>query len=318
MLNLQHESTRTIETFNFSENAYFASKENQIVTKKGQLITPDEEVGVLFKFKNLIGYDLSVNPIVSILRDEEPIDNQTLEPFIVTSNHNREDIARSFQIGPSGLNRAIFLFSIWNNTDKMKFIDNFTSGISYEVAPSSDRMQNDSIFIATGALLITSTIGATTVVFTYLGHKASLRDQRFATTDKVFDLLSGGQNKKRWKKLHDWYWESKEKHEKKVILKDSIKKPEVSQMKENLNKTGALYYAGLVDRKLLMDIYGGIIIRLYKVLEDDIKDDRRTNPEASKYTEKMYEDACKYWMKKMKKYGSSSCPEPFPKDEYPW
>jgi hypothetical protein len=72
-----------------------------------------------------------------------------LYPFVVESNQSRV-INRSFQTGPSGLNRAIIHFGVWNIADKKKFIGNFSTDVSYDVSPSSDRMQNNSVFIATG------------------------------------------------------------------------------------------------------------------------------------------------------------------------
>ena len=253
-----------------------------------------------------------VSPILSISIDGKKIENRTLKSFEVKGAENKSQQTESFDIGPHGLNQIEIILKL-NNAATKQFLHNATALANFEVMSFSEKSQNDAIFLATGALLVTAGLGAITVFFSYLGHNASLQEQRFATTNKVFDLLSGKENKERWKLLHDWYHNSKDKGNN-AIFKDPDKKPVASRMKEALNQAGALYNAGLIDRNLLMGIYGGIIIRLYKVLENDIEDDRKTNPEASKFTQIMYDDACNYW----RKHYGKSLPEPFPKSNYPW
>jgi hypothetical protein len=308
---LQNENKKIVETFDFFENHHIISKNNQINTNNGGYVTPNDEVEILFNIKNLHNHSVFVNPLLSISVDGKKIENQTLDSFEIEGAENIS-IKRLFDIGSDGLNQVEFILNILNSTTKQSLY-NATALANFEVMSFSEKSQNDSIFLATSALLVTAALGTIAVFFSYLGHKTSFQEQRYTTTTKVFELLSGEENKERWKKLHQWYHESKEKG-KSATLKDEDKKLDATRMKEALNQAGALYNAGLIDRKLLLDIYGGIIIRLYKVLENDIEDDQKTNPEASKFTKIMYDDACNYW----RKHYGLPLPEPFPKNNYPW
>jgi hypothetical protein len=50
----------------------------------------------------------------------------------------------------------------------------------------------------------------------------------------------------------------------------------------------------------LLDTYGSVFIRLWISMYDDIQEDRKTNPEASRFFQIMYNDAEEDWGRKHK------------------
>src|SRR5215469_10845898 len=160
--------------------------------------------------------------------------------------------------------------------------------------------------LAVCALAVSVSVGVMTGVFFYKVAQANVQMLKFGTTTKTFETISGKENKERWRKIYIEYWKLKSQG-KPVIFDDKDIKDEAYRLREALNQVGVLFNAGLLDNKILFDTFGGVFIKLWTAIREDVKYDREArNPEAMKFFEKMYNAAVKHWTKS----NGSVLPEP--------
>jgi hypothetical protein len=130
---------------------------------------------------------------------------------------------------------------------------------------------------------------------------------KFQTTIKVFEMISGKDNKDRRKRIFSEYCKQKKANVSKIIYKDELAE-DAYRLKENMNQAGVLFNAGLVDTAVFLDTYASYVIRIGIALIDDVDTQRKNNREASKFFEKMYDASLEYWKTH---YPNEPIPEPY-------
>lgn len=89
------------------------------------------------------------------------------------------------------------------------------------------------------------------------------------------------------------YWDLKDQN-KKAIFQGSVEQ-DANKIKTAFDKTGILYELGLLDKESLLKVYDGNIVRTWKLLEEDILNDRDTNPKQCQYFEKLAKEIINSW-----------------------
>jgi hypothetical protein len=287
---------RTIEIFNFSENEHFISMNNRIGYKGFPPLTPNKEVLLHLNITNKHAYPLSIKPSAVLSVEDEQIKNKSVNEFQIMGNEN--DIKKyPFHVGPNGQNEFKLTMGVWNSTNR-QFLGSYTAGTNFKVSAETEELTSYSVLVAAIALGISAPVGFVTIFYSHKTQKSNILQLTFQTNIKVFEMLSGDENKTRWKKIYAEYWRLKDQN-KPVIFEGEIKK-DAYAIREKLNQIGVLYVSGALNKKILLDTYGSVFIRLWISMYDDIQEDRKTNPEASRFFQIMYNDAEEDWGRKHK------------------
>ena len=302
---------RTIETFDFTENKYFISKNNTISYKQFSPLTPHKIANLDFNLLNLHDDALLISPGVVISVDEKVIKRNSLNNLTIEGN---EDFQRKypFRVGPDGINKIDFKLGV-TNVSNGAFLGNYRGSANFKVSPENDELTTYSVWVAAIALGISAPVGFVTTFYSHKTQKSNELRQNFDTTIKAFDMISGEENKCRWKKVFAEYWRLKEQNPDQPVVYDGEIQKDAYALREKLNQVGVLYAAGALNKKILFDTYGSVIIRLWISMFDDISKDRETNPEASRFFEDMYNNAVSDWKQKHKKN-----PQMYPKLPMPY
>jgi hypothetical protein len=198
-------------------------------------------------------------------------------------------------VGPDGENEVKVTLGLWNLTNMLP-LGNYSAATDFKVSPVGDELTSYSVWVAAIALGISAPVGFVTVYYSRKTQKSNELQLNFQTTIKAFEMLSGDENKARWRKIYAEYWRLKS--QKKPIVFEGDIKIDAYAIREKLNQIGVLYVAGALSKKILLDTYGSVFIRLWISMEDDIKEDRIRNPEASRFFEIMYKEATADWERK--------------------
>jgi len=81
-----------------------------------------------------------------------------------------------------------------------------------------------------------------------------------------------------------WYWRRKD-TKKTVNFENSPFEKSGHALKQGFNEASALYERNLIDNEHFRDIYGGTVVRFWKILEEDIKATQQNNSEICKHFE---------------------------------
>lgn len=285
---------KTIETFIFSENDHFISTNNRIGYKEFPPLTPNKEVLLHINIVNKHDYPLRIKPSILLNVEDNKPENKPFDEFQIKGN---ESLTKKypFHVGADGENELKMTIGLWNLTNG-KFLGSYSAYTNFKVSAETEELTSYSVLVAAIALGISAPVGFVTIFYSHKTQKSNILQLTFQTNIKVFEMLSGDENKTRWRKIYAEYWRLKDQN-KPVIFEGEIKK-EAYAIKEKLNQIGVLYVSGALNKKILLDTYGSVFIRLWISMYDDIQEDRKTNPEASRFFEEMYNDAMADWKRK--------------------
>jgi hypothetical protein len=285
---------RTIETFDFSPNNNFISKDDRIGYKEIPPVTPNKEVLLHVNIANKHNYPLLMKPSIVVRVGDKLMKTRQFDEFKVMADEN-DTRTYPFHVGPDGENEVKLIMRLRNSTNG-QFLGNYSAVTNFKVAPENDELTSYSVWVAAIALGISAPVGFVTIFYSHKTQKSNELQLNFQTTIKAFEMLSGEENKNRWRKIYSEYWRLKD--QKKPVVFDGDVKKDAYAIREKLNQIGVLYVAGALNKKILLDTYGSVFIRLWTSMDEDIKEDRKTNPEASRFIEVMYKDAMADWEKK--------------------
>jgi hypothetical protein len=299
---------KTLENFDFEDNEYIISKNNKISYKEIPPLTPNKEVFVSFNLENKQNNSFIVRPSFELYFNNDKLKQKIFDNFLL---HSKENLSKryTFHVGADGQNEIKFTLLIQNTTNS-KVITNISSFTNVMVSQEEQELTSYSIWVAAIALGVSAPVGFVTVYYSHRTQKSNELQLHFDSTIKAFEMLSGEENKKKWKRVYEEYWKLKE--QKKPVVFDGDVETDAYALREKLNQIGVLYTAGALHKKLLLDTYGGVIYRLWIAMEEDILEDRIENPEASKFFEKMYKDAKRVWEEKHKENPSKYPKMPLP------
>jgi len=86
-----------------------------------------------------------------------------------------------------------------------------------------------------------------------------------------------------------WYWNRKDRSEP-VYFENTKYAESASRLKEVFNQAAKLYEQNSVDKENFREIFGGTLVRFWRILEDEILHEQEINPDTSKYFQKVVKE----------------------------
>ena len=83
-----------------------------------------------------------------------------------------------------------------------------------------------------------------------------------------------------------WYWNRKDRSEP-VYFENTKYAESASRLKMVFNQASKLYEQDSVDKENFREIFGGTLVRFYRILEDEILHEQEINPDTCKYLQKI-------------------------------
>ena len=83
-----------------------------------------------------------------------------------------------------------------------------------------------------------------------------------------------------------WYWNRKDRNEP-VYFENTKYAESASRLKNVFNQASKLYEQDSVDKENFREIFGGTLVRFYRILEDEILHEQEINPDTCKYLQKI-------------------------------
>ncbi len=86
-----------------------------------------------------------------------------------------------------------------------------------------------------------------------------------------------------------WYWNRKDRSEP-VYFENTKYAESASRLKEVFNQAAKLYEQNSVDKENFREIFGGTLVRFWRILEDEILHEQEINPDTCKYFQKVVKE----------------------------
>jgi len=86
-----------------------------------------------------------------------------------------------------------------------------------------------------------------------------------------------------------WYWNRKDRSER-VYFENTKYAESASRLKKVFNQASKLYERNLVDKENFREIFGGTLVRFWRILEDDIFHEQETNSDACQHFQKVVKE----------------------------
>lgn len=257
---------------------------------------------------------ITVNPTIKVIQAgmnvTEPVKIRTL---ILDNQGELEKISHEFFVGREGRTEIIIEYQILNNTT-LKQIDLARLTSEIEVLSLSDKLQSDQNFTLLVGIIVSGGIGFITFLALRSSQKTAKNevkqleiqndlmkkqneqlqeqfqeqiklmnvDVHSKTMSRIFELLTNPEMKKHKQTVANGYWSFKD-TKKPVIFETGSASTSASIVKQAFDQACLLYELGLVDHEQFIAVYGGTVVRFWKILEEDIKDDQKHNPEICKF-----------------------------------
>ena len=91
------------------------------------------------------------------------------------------------------------------------------------------------------------------------------------------------------KNVASWYWNRKDRGEP-VYFENTKYSKSASRLMEVFNQASKLYEQSLVDKEDFREIFGGTLVRFWRILEDEILHEQEINPDTCKYFQKVVKE----------------------------
>ena len=106
---------------------------------------------------------------------------------------------------------------------------------------------------------------------------------------QIFELLTNPSMKHHKQVISQSYWDFKD-NNKKAIFSKSYAENNASNIKQVFDKACVIYELGLVNKKDFRSVYGGTVVRFWKILQEDIEHEQKNNPKICQYFKKVAND----------------------------
>jgi len=86
-----------------------------------------------------------------------------------------------------------------------------------------------------------------------------------------------------------WYWNRKDRNEP-VYFENTKYAKSASRLKKVFNQASKLYEQNSIDKENFREIFGGTLVRFWRILEDEILHEQEINPDAHTYFQKVVKE----------------------------
>ncbi|MCV0367326.1 MAG: hypothetical protein K5798_08725 [Nitrosopumilus sp.] len=296
--------------------SYYVHTENGklINNYRSGAIFPSDKITYKTDLVSNVDDIITVKPTVKVIQAgtnvTEPVEMRILG---FDNKGELEKISQEFFVGREGRTEIIIEYQILNNTTQ-KQIDLARLTSEIEVLSLSDKLQSDQNYTLLVGIIVSGGIGFITFLALRSSQKTAKNevkqleiqndlmktqneqlqkqfkeqiklmnvDVHSKTMSRIFELLTNPEMKKHKQKVANGYWSFKNNNEPAIFSTGSAS-ISASIVKQAFDQACLLYELGLVDHEQFLAVYGGTVVRFWKILEDDVKDDQRHNPEICKF-----------------------------------
>lgn len=297
------------------ENSYFRTENGIVINNfRDTIIFPDDKLTFKITLINKSEKTIDYTPIIRILQGEVivkgpiQLENRTLIPYEGWTFYQKE-----FFVGGEGAKRLeIEIGGIDLETGEKIPSELFEKDL--QILSLSDKIQSDQAKILFAGIIASAAIGGITLMALYLNQRTANReviqlekqnelmkkqnkqlqkqfneqmkimnvDVHSKTMARIFELLTNPDMKTHKQKIANGYWAFKD-AKKPVIFQTGSASTSASIVKQAFDQACLQYELGLVNREQFLAVYGGNVVRFWKILQEDIEDDQRGNPEICKF-----------------------------------
>jgi len=111
----------------------------------------------------------------------------------------------------------------------------------------------------------------------------------------LMTLLVDKEIKKHKQNVAFWYWNRRDRSEP-VYFKNTKYENSANQLEQSFNKASEIYENNLIEQEKFREIFGGTLVRFWRILEDEILHEQETKADFCKNFQKVAK-------KLMEKYG---------------
>jgi len=105
----------------------------------------------------------------------------------------------------------------------------------------------------------------------------------------LISLMINKEFKSHKKYVAFWYWNRKDRSEP-VYFENTKYAESASRVKKVLNQASKLYEQDSIDKENFREIFGGTMVRFWRILEDEILHEQEINPDTCKYFQKVVKE----------------------------
>ena len=166
--------------------------------------------------------------------------------------------------------------------------------------PESTEIQFYGLIVAVIALLAG-------ITFNLINRYYQKKQLQLNTLFKVIELFSSSEIRDARKTVYDEYFKLKKENKPIIFNRSAFIQQQADKVKKSFEQVAVLINEKLVDEKLFFRIYGGIVVRSWNALEQDIMNDRKKNPVYCEDYKKLKE-------KFEKHYTAENMPKPYQRE----
>ena len=142
------------------------------------------------------------------------------------------------------------------------------------------------------------------IVFNLINKRYQKKQLQITTLFHVFETLSSQDIRDARKFVYDEYHLLKKEGKPIIFNRTPFLQQQADKVKSSFDRVSVLVHDKLIDDELFFKLYGGIVIRSWKALEEDIANDRELNPVYCEDFKKL-----KKWCEK--RYTPETMPQPY-------
>lgn len=300
------------------ENEYFKMEGVLINNFRDIVIFPEDKLTFKTTLKNKSEQSIDYTPIIKILQGENTVQDPIILPNrTLLPERGWTFWQTDFFVGGEGTKRLEIEIKI-RDANTWEELPSKTFEKDLQVLSLSNKIQSDQNITLLAGILVSGLIGSITLAALYSNQKTSKKevkqlevqnelmktqneqlqkqfdeqmkimtvDVQAKTMARIFELLTNPTMKKHKQTVANGYWAFKD-AKKPVIFQTGSASTSASIVKQAFDQACLQYELGLVDQEQFCAVYGGTVVRFWKILEEDVKDDQKGNPEICKFFQRV-------------------------------